>query len=83
MADQEIQVGALVGYCIANHCIVHIGYCIANHQYKLYIKPARLNCYKNSFFIRIVKLWNELPGDIVEADSFQHFKSKLKSYLNI
>lgn len=55
----------------------------ANHQYKLYIKPARLNCYKNSFFIRIVKLWNELPGDIVEADSFQHFKSKLKSYLNI
>ena len=22
-------------------------------------------------------------GDIVEADSFQHFKSKLKSYLNI
>ena len=42
-----------------------------------------LNCYKNSFFIRIVKLWNELPGDIVEADSFQHFKSKLKSYLNI
>lgn len=55
----------------------------ANHQYKLYFKPARLNCYKNSFFIRIVKLWNELPGDIVEADSFQHFKSKLKSYLDI
>ena len=35
------------------------------------------------FFIRIVKLWNELPGDIVEADSFQLFKSKLKLYLNI
>ena len=34
------------------------------------------------FFIRIVKLWNELPGDIVEADSFQLFKSKLKLYLN-
>ena len=30
----------------------------ANHQYKLYVKPARLNCYKLSFFIRIVKLWN-------------------------
>ena len=37
----------------------------------------------NTFFIRIVKLWNELPGDIVEADSFQIFKSKLKLYLNI
>ena len=27
------------------------------------------------FFVRIVKLWNELPGDKVEADSFQLFKS--------
>ena len=55
----------------------------ANHQYKLYVKPARLNCYKNSFFIRIVKLWNKLPRNIVEADNLQHFKSKLKLYLNI
>ena len=23
----------------------------ANHEYKLYVKPARLNCYKHSFFI--------------------------------
>ena len=43
----------------------------ANHEFKLYVKPARLNCNKHYFFIRIVKLWNELPGDIVEADSFQ------------
>ena len=55
----------------------------ANHQYKLYVKPARLNCYKNSFFIRIVKLWNELPRNIVEADNLQHFKFKLKLNLNI
>lgn len=54
-----------------------------NHQYKLYVKPARLNCYKHSFFIRIVKLWNELPRNIVEADNLQHFKSQLKLYLNI
>ena len=55
----------------------------ANHRYKLFVKPARLNCYEHSFFVRIIKLWNELPDDIVEADSFQHFKSKLKLYLNI
>ena len=55
----------------------------ANQLYKLYVKPARLNCYKHSFFVRTVKLWNELLRDIVEADSFQHFKSKLKMYLNI
>ena len=54
-----------------------------NHEYKLYVKPTRLNCYKHYFVIRIVKLWNELPGDIVEVDSFQLFKSKLKLYLNI
>ena len=55
----------------------------SNHQYKLYVKLAKLNCYKHSFFVRIVKLWNELPRDIVEADNFQLFKSKLKLYLNI
>lgn len=26
------------------------------HSYKLYVKPASLNSYKHSFFIRIVKL---------------------------
>ena len=35
----------------------------ANHSYKLFIKPARLNYYKHSFFIRIIKLWNDLPKD--------------------
>lgn len=37
-----------------------------NHSYKLYqVKTARLNCYKD----RIVTLWNDIPKDIVEADS--------------
>jgi len=40
----------------------------ANHSYKLYVKPARLNCYKHSIFIGIVKLWKNLPRDLVEAD---------------
>ena len=55
----------------------------ANHQYKLYVKPARLNCYKHSFFVRIVKLWKELPGDTWKLIAFGLFKSKLKLYLNI
>ena len=54
----------------------------ANHSYKLFIKPARQNCYKHSFFIGIIKLWNDLPKDIVEAGSFQSFKAKLKLYLD-
>ena len=42
----------------------------------------KLQFYRS--LVRIAKLWNELPArDIVEADSLQHFKSKLKLYLNI
>ena len=41
----------------------------------------KLQFYRS--FVRISKQWNELPRDIVEADSLQHFKSKLKLYLTI
>ena len=34
-------------------------------------------------WIIMVKLWNELPRDVVEADNLQRFKSKLKLYLNV
>ena len=33
-------------------------------------------------WIIIVKLWNELPRDVVEADNLQRLKSKVKLYLN-
>ena len=42
---------------------------LANHCYKLKFKSARLNCYKYSFFVRIVNLWNKLPKDVAEAES--------------
>ena len=40
-----------------------------NHSYNLYIKPAKHNCYKHSFFIRILtgKLWNNLPRDLISG----------------
>ena len=51
----------------------------ANHLYKLYVKPTKLNCLKPcSFFVRIVKLWNNLQRDIVQVVSLQLFKSTLK-----
>jgi len=34
-------------------------------------------------WIIIVKLWNQLPRVVVEADNLQRFKSKLKLYLNV
>ena len=53
----------------------------ANHPFKLYVKSARVDCYKYSFFIRIVSKWNDLPRDIIEAESLHHFKNKLHHYL--
>lgn len=55
----------------------------ANHDYKLYLKRAVCNCYKYSFFIRIVRKWNDLPGYIVHAESLSVFQTRLKIYLNI
>ena len=55
----------------------------ANHDYKLYLRRVVCNCYNYSFFIRIVRKWNDLPGyNIVHAES-SVFKSRLKIYLNI
>lgn len=45
--------------------------------YNLFINLARLNCSINILLsIRIIKLWNNLPKDIVEACSFQSYKPR-------
>ena len=49
----------------------------ANHNYKLYDKAATVNCYKYLFFIRIVKEWNDLPKNIVEAEDFTFLNQDL------
>ena len=53
----------------------------ANHDYKLYFRRAVCNCYKYSFFIRVVSKRNDLPGYIVHAESLSVFKSRLQIYL--
>ena len=55
----------------------------ANHPYKLSVKSAKVNPYKYSFFVRVVKDWNNLPLHVVEAESFKIFKTRLKSFLNL
>ena len=57
----------------------------ANPPHKLYVKPAKCNLYKYSFFIRIVQDWNSLPGSIVDhlyRNFFLHGK-RLKFYEHI
>ena len=51
----------------------------ANHPFKLFVKRAKVNSYKYSSFICIVKDWNNLPLHVVEAESFKIFKTRLKS----
>ena len=43
------------------------------HQSKL----ARVNSSKYSFFVRIIRLWNSLPSNVVEVESISVFKSSL------
>ena len=45
-----------------------VGCTRANHPFKLYVKSARLSCYKYSFFIGIVSKWNDLPR-VIERKS--------------
>ena len=55
----------------------------ANHSYKLFLKSSKINCFKQSFFIRVVSDWNSLSKVIVEAGTLELFKSRLKSFLKL
>ena len=57
-----------------------------NHPYKLQTKPAELNCYKNSFFVRIIKPWNDLPINVFnfrDSPDVSKFKLRLNNHMNI
>ena len=57
---------------------------LANHQYKIHTKSARVNCFKYSFFERIIRPWNNLPNHVFERGiSVKGFKSHLKTLINI
>ena len=54
----------------------------ANHSFKLGVKNARVNRYKYSSFIRIVKeLRNNSPQCVVETESFKLFIARFKVFI--
>ena len=55
----------------------------ANHDYKLYAKVVTINCYKYSFFVRLVNAWNNLPKGVVHAGSLTLFRNRLRIYMNV
>ena len=50
---------------------------------KLQVKSANCNCYKYSFFVKIIREWNDLPANVVEVGNLRRFKIALKSYMCI
>ena len=40
-----------------------------NRKFKLYLKAAKINCYKYSFFVRIVSIKNNFPSEIMESNN--------------
>ena len=49
-------------------------------QYRCKILP-KLNAFKNTFFVRTLKSWNDQPLSVREIDSFDKFSLALKDHL--
>ena len=53
------------------------------HQYKIARPHVRTEKRKNFFSIRIIKIWNELPAEVVNSSSLNIFKSKYDKYTRL
>ena len=49
----------------------------SNHSYKYRQYQPRTQCFKFSFFPRVIPVWNALPASVVEAPSLVQFKKGL------
>ena len=58
----------------------------SNHPHKVQTKLAKLNRYKSSFFVRIIKPWSDLPSNgfnFRDSPNVNKFKLRLKNHMNI
>ena len=49
------------------------------HSYKLFLPKSRVDCRKRFFAVRVVRVWNSLPDDVVSVDSLPLFVGSLRS----
>ena len=52
------------------------------HSKKLLVQPVQNNIRKHSLALRSVRVWNELPEEVVNAESMNIFKARLDLFLN-
>ena len=50
------------------------------HSLKLFLEHARTNVRKESFSLRVTRLWNELPEVVVTVPSVNSFKNRLDKH---
>ena len=50
------------------------------HPLKIYPQQAKSSLRKNSFALRVVNTWNNLPSHVVEAKTVNTFKNRLDSF---
>ena len=56
----------------------------ANNPFKIRMTSAKVNAFKHSFFVRIIKEWNSLPQHLFGNDiNINKFKYNLKKGMNI
>ena len=44
-------------------------------HFNIKFASATLNCFKHSFFIHTIDMWNNLPKEIAEAENLNTFKN--------
>jgi len=57
-------------------CVGHTGICnlrTRGHSYKLFLPDSRIDCRQHFFAVRVVRIWNSLPEEIVSADRLSLF----------
>ena len=56
-----------------------MGAATRRHQYKYGIPYCRTNTYKDSFFPSSIRLWNQLPENLTNAESLEAFKAGISA----
>ena len=51
-----------------------------SNGYKIFKKRCQYSVRANAFSQRVVDQWNDLPSNIVDAPTLNHFKSELRKH---